>query len=107
MRGRVFGAAIGFGFDDPTAAAVIAHQHLVEQFDRDDARIAPIERARQRTTATSGRRRIHRATPTIVGPSFPDVRMPDRVRFTGCLPSLIISVVLTILVNLALRACSG
>lgn len=33
--------------------------------------------------------------------------MPVRVRLTGCLPSLVISVVLTILLNVGLRACSG
>jgi hypothetical protein len=33
--------------------------------------------------------------------------MPARVRLVGCLPSLVISVVLTILLNLGLRACSG
>lgn len=30
-----------------------------------------------------------------------------RVRLVGCLPSLILSVVLTIVLNVALRACSG
>jgi hypothetical protein len=33
--------------------------------------------------------------------------MPARVRLVGCLPSLVISVVLTILLNVLLRACSG
>lgn len=33
--------------------------------------------------------------------------MPPRIRLVGCLPSLIISVVLTVLLNVMLRACSG
>jgi len=33
--------------------------------------------------------------------------MPDRVKFSGCLFSIIASVVLTILLNLVLRSCSS
>jgi hypothetical protein len=43
----------------------------------------------------------------MAGPSLIHLPMPARVRLAGCLPSLVISVVLTILLNLGLRACSG
>lgn len=33
--------------------------------------------------------------------------MPTRLRVRGCLPSLIASIVLTVVLNVALRACSG
>jgi hypothetical protein len=75
-------------------------------FDGDDPRVTAIEPDRQRAPPAR-RRRAHWCRPSMAGPSNSPLPMPARVRLAGCLPSLVISVVLTILLNLGLRACSG
>ena len=37
----------------------------------------------------------------------PEIRMAMQFRTSGCLYSIIVSIVLTVLLNLALRGCSG
>jgi hypothetical protein len=48
-----------------------------------------------------------RPSPKFLRKPGKERRMAVRVRTVGCLTSIIVSVVLTIVLNLLLRACSG
>jgi hypothetical protein len=40
-------------------------------------------------------------------PAFASAAMPVKIRTSGCLISIVASIVLTVLLNLGLRACTG